>query len=281
MSHVSVLLQEVVDLFAPCQLHTFLDGTVGAGGHAAALLEHHPELKCYTGLDRDPVALGLAAERLAPWKERVVLQQGAFAEMPEGPFDGILVDLGVSSMQLDDPSRGFSFKGAGPLDMRMDPEQELTAYDVVNGWSQKQLLEICVQYEVPRPRRVVQAIVEARRRKKIATTEELAQLVRPIIGRAGRSMDPATLLFQALRIAVNDELGQLAHFLPEAMARLNPGGRLAVISFHSLEDRIVKNAMRQTAGVRLVLRKSVSPTEAETAANRRARSARLRCVERL
>jgi 16S rRNA (cytosine1402-N4)-methyltransferase len=280
MPHVSVLLDEVLELFKSVRLIRFLDGTLGAGGHAEALLQAHPEIEKYVGLDRDPVALGIAATRLEPWKEKVELRRGAFAELAEGSFDGILLDLGVSSMQLDEAERGFSFRGAGPLDMRMDPDQELTAWEIVNRWGQKALLKMCVEYEVPRPQRVVEALLERRRKKTIDTTAELAELVRPVIGRGGRSMDPATLLFQALRLAVNDELGQLQQVLPKAMEQLTIGGRLAVISFHSLEDRIVKQTMRQGTGVRLVTKKSISPSEAEVRRNRRARSARLRCVEK-
>jgi 16S rRNA (cytosine1402-N4)-methyltransferase len=274
--HVPVLLAQVLELFARRTLRRFCDGTLGAGGHAAALLEAHPELEEYVGIDRDPVALEIAARRLELWKNKVTLVRAAFADMPEGPFDGILLDIGVSSMQLDTPTRGFSFKGGGELDMRMNPDDALTAYDVVNHWSRKELLQLCEEGEVPRGHRVVDAIIAAR---PIETTDELAEIVRPVIGRAGRSMDPATLLFQALRMAVNDELGQLRSVLPLAMQRLAPHGRLAVISFHSLEDRIVKNTFR-ASGMTLVTKKPLVATQEEIRRNKRARSAKLRCVEK-
>jgi 16S rRNA (cytosine1402-N4)-methyltransferase len=287
LKHIPVLLSEVLSVFEGRELRTFFDGTVGAGGHASALLEAHPEIERYLGCDRDPVALELAKSRLAPWGEKVELIRGSYADLPRilrekkgSPLDGFLIDVGVSSMQLDDVERGFSFRGNAPLDMRMDPEGELTAEEIVNRFSEKELARIFFEYgEERRSRQVAKAIVEARRKRRIRTTEELVAIVSPVATKG--KLHPATLVFQALRIVVNDELGQLERGIRAAMEQMAPGGRIAVISFHSLEDRIVKNQLRSDrAGWKVLTKKPIGPTAEESRINPRSRSAKLRAAEK-
>lgn len=285
MSHASVLLSEVVEAFRgiPCQI--FVEGTVGAGGHARALLEAHPEIKRYLAFDRDPSALRLAAEVLRPWNEKVELIHRPFGEVAEQlreqqieGIDGFLVDLGVSSMQLDQAERGFSFQGEGPLDMRMDPTADLTAATVVNRWSEKELGRILRDYgEEPRWRQAARAIVQNRPHR---TTKDLVEALRGVTrGRPG--LNPATLVFQAIRIAVNDELGELERGLKAATAALRPGGRLAVISFHRLEDGWVKRFIREEPTLQAVTKKPIVPAQEEQRQNRRSRSAKLRIAEKV
>lgn len=300
--HLPVLLEHVLRWLGRSDASWFLDGTVGAGGHAAALLEAAPQARLL-GLDRDPEALELAKARLEPFGERVILAHAAFdraAEAAEtlgaGPFDGALLDVGVSSMQLDRPGRGFSFREDGPLDMRMDPTLEETAADLVATLPEGELADLIYQLgEERHSRRIARAIVERRRQAPFRTTGDLADVVRqasprPRPSRKGRPqrrrrapIDPATRTFQALRIAVNDELGQLDRALPQLRDLLAPGGRLAVISFHSLEDRRVKHAFRswKQDGLGSVLtKKPVVADEEESWTNPRARSAKLRVFER-
>jgi 16S rRNA (cytosine1402-N4)-methyltransferase len=276
---------------------------VGLGGHAAALLAAAPGARLL-GLDRDPAALAEAARRLAVHGADVVFERADFAELrsvlarlgyPEA--DAILLDLGVSSLQLDEPTRGFSFRAAGPLDMRMDPSGGATAAEIVNAWPERDLARILAEYgEERRHRAVARAIVRAR---PLTTTTDLARVVAGVLGGSRPGHDPATRTFQALRIAVNDELGRLDRFLADGWSALRPGGRLAVISYHSLEDRRVKEAFRRwsadcvcpprvfpcacgwSARVRVLTRRPVRPGAEEVARNPRARSARLRVVERL
>ncbi len=282
--HIPVLMREVLEVFAGREIRTFFDGTLGAGGHARALLEAHPEIERYIGCDRDPRAHELAKENLAPWWEKVVLVRGSYAEKiaeSEGDLDGFLIDIGVSSMQLDERERGFSFLGDAPLDMRMDPEGELTASWIVNRYPEAELARIFFEYgEERRSRQVAKAIVIARKKRPIRTTGELVEIIKPVATR-GR-LHPATLVFQALRIVVNDELGQLKRGLEAAIDKMRPGGRIAVISFHSLEDRIVKNVLRDAKGkLQVVTKKPIGPSQAESRENPRARSAKLRVGERL
>ncbi len=305
--HEPVLLESVLDLMAIRPGGTYLDGTVGGAGHARAILDRAGPEGRLIGLDRDPEALGRAGEALRPYGGRVELVRANFADLAGvaasrgiGAVDGVLLDLGVSSDQLDTARRGFSFRMEGPLDMRMDPDGGRSAADVVNTASEEELANLFRSYgEEPRARAAARAIARARAIGRIETTAQLADTVRPVCGFGRRSgIDPATRVFQALRIEVNGELDSLRRGLPAALGLLKPGGRLAVIAFHSLEDRIVKDFFRRHAGreealqaggsvwvsespeVRLVTRKAVTAPEDETARNPRARSAKLRVAER-
>ncbi|HSX11262.1 MAG TPA: 16S rRNA (cytosine(1402)-N(4))-methyltransferase RsmH [Chlamydiales bacterium] len=284
MTHVPVLMREVLEIFAGKDLRIFFDGTLGAGGHARAILEAHPEIERYIGCDRDPRAHELAGRSLEPWREKVEFVRGSYAEKVaevKGCIDGFLIDIGVSSMQLDERERGFSFMGDAPLDMRMDPEGDLTAEQIVNRYSEKELARILFEYgEERRSRQVAKAIVEARRKRRIRTTGELVEIIKPAATRG--KLHFATLTFQALRIAVNDELGQLQKGLNGAIDKLCPGGRLAAISFHSLEDRIVKNTLRDAKDrLQVLTKKPIGPSAEEMRANPRARSSKLRAGEKL
>jgi 16S rRNA (cytosine1402-N4)-methyltransferase len=304
--HVPVLLAEVVDALQPRDGGRYVDGTFGAGGYTTAMLDR---ADCRViAIDRDPdaIAAGQAlAERYAP---RLRLIEGRFGDMVEllsaegvDDVDGVALDLGVSSMQFDQAGRGFSFRASGPLDMRME-KNGASAADLVNDADEAELADIIFRYgEERRSRRVARAIVEARKQKRIETTGELAEIVRRAVGPQGRDeSDPATRTFQALRIAVNDEMGELERGLAAAEQVLAPGGRLAVVSFHSLEDRQVKEFVRARAGrtpgpsrhappraeakaadLRDLSRKPVLPSAAEIAGNPRARSARLRVAEKV
>jgi len=288
-THVPVMVAEVCALLAARSPRTIVDATVGTGGHAEALLNATGAR--LIALDRDPAALAVARERLARFGPRVSLHHADFAAIDavldrtgDPRVDAILADLGMSSLALDDPSRGFSFRCDGPLDMRMNPEQALTAADLVNGESEAELARILYEYGEERAsRRIARAIVNARERSRISTTGELRQIAeRALGGRRGR-VHPATRTFQALRIAVNRELDSLATLLERAPMRLAAGGRMAVLAYHSLEDRAVKNRMRElvkSGQFILPVRKAIRPSSAEIAQNPRARSARLRCVER-
>jgi 16S rRNA (cytosine1402-N4)-methyltransferase len=313
--HLPVMVAEVVDVLRPVPVGTLVDATVGAGGHAAALLEALPG-HTLVGLDRDDRALALAEDRLAPFDDRVVLRQANFdqvaeqvAEVVQGlsgplsgrsaPVSGILFDLGVSSMQLDDPERGFSYRGDGPLDMRADRRQSTTAADVVNGYDELALARILARHGEERfARRIARAIVAAR---PLSTTGRLAEVVRDAIPAPARRRGghPAKRTFQAIRIEVNGELVSLGATIDRAIDLLVPGGRCAVLAYHSGEDRIVKARFADavTGGcicppdlpcvcgavprVRLVWRGSHRPGEAELAANPRSESARLRAAEKL
>lgn len=294
--------------FSDITIATFIDGTLGAGGHAKGLLESHPEIQLYIGLDQDPSALELARKNLAPWHSKVRFFHANFSDMPKivsaqglNKVDGILLDLGVSSMQLDQPEKGFSFMREGPLDMRMNPSQSLTAFEIVNNYSEQQLAIIIRDFGEERQwKAAARAIVKAREKKPIGTTKELSNILYPILFRYKKpGLHPLTLVFQALRIAVNDELGVVEKILPSAINLLAPGGRLAVISFHSLEDRLVKNAFRyaasdkeDTAGmggglfinktptIIPITKKPLEATETEIEINPRSRSAKLRVVEK-
>ncbi len=294
--HVPVMLDEVVTALAPHPGGRYIDATVGGGGHALAVLKAAQPGGMLLGIDADPAALVATAERLAAagLTDHAALRHGSFADLAtiatEAGFtavDGILFDLGVSSHQLDTPERGFSFAADGPLDMRLDPTQGVTAADLVNQLDERSLADLIFQFGEERAaRRIARAIVERRRSQPFTRTADLAALVaRAVGGRHGR-IHPATRTFQALRIAVNQELDRLATALPIAVDLLAPGGRLAVISFHSLEDRIVKQFLRAEATgatPRLVVisKKPLVATSAEVASNPRARSAKLRIAERI
>lgn len=307
--HVPVLVDETLELLAPERGGLYVDCTVGLGGHAAALLERSPGARL-VGIDRDPQALALAAERLAPWGDRVRLVEGEHDRLAEllaplelGPPRGVFADLGVSSMQLDRAERGFSFRREGPLDMRMG-SGELTAADIVNRYREADLERIFREYgEERQARRIARAVVEQRRGNPIETTLELADLIRRAKrierhpGRREGRVDPATRVFQALRIEVNRELAGLAELIDQAVRLLEKDGRLVIISYHSLEDRIVKNSLRdlargevdritgrpiaETRLIEVLTRKPVRPTETEAAVNPRSRSARLRAARRI
>jgi 16S rRNA (cytosine1402-N4)-methyltransferase len=290
--HEPVLLAETVALLAPAGGGLFVDCTVGLGGHAQAVLAAGATR--LIGLDRDTVALGIAAQSLSTWQDRVELVHADFRELPAvlatrgiDVMAGCLADLGVSSMQFDAEGRGFSFRRDEPLDMRMDQTQGPTAADLLADTGEEDLANVSFQYGEERySRRIARGVVEARRSARIGTTGQLAQTVRRAVPRKGyQRIDPATRTFQALRIWVNRELDGLDEFLGAASKLLAAGARLAVITFHSLEDRIVKHAFRALAAgeeaLRVLTRKPVIPGEAEVARNPRARSAKLRAIERL
>jgi 16S rRNA (cytosine1402-N4)-methyltransferase len=306
--HQPVLYHEIIHALQPSRGGLFVDGTLGAGGHAAGILEASSPDGRLLGLDLDPLAIDLAHERLATYGDRTVIMQASYTELDRQTgrlgwtaVDGILLDLGVSSMQLDTPERGFSFQADAPLDMRFDPRNPVTAASLVNTLPEGELAEILYRYGEERSsRQIARAIVKAR---PVETTHQLAEVVL----RASSShepyrrdrLHPATRTFQALRIAVNGELEAIEVVLPQAVSMLKTGGRLAVISFHSLEDRIVKQFMRResqdcicpprqpvcTCGHRATLveitRRPIRPQDVEVDRNPRARSARLRVAERI
>ncbi len=305
--HKPVLRDEVVRLLASSR-PLIVDGTVGLGGHAAAILEAAPASRLI-GIDRDRRALAHAGERLAPFGDRAVLIHGNYADIDGhmddagvDRIDGLLLDLGISSLQLDDSARGFSFRFDGPLDMRMDPTTGLSAADWIATASQTEIAEVLEAYGEERyATRIARAIDEARQRESIETTGTLARIVGaavPASYRHGR-IDPATRTFQAIRIRVNGELGALETGLGAGFARLSRGGVLAVISFHSLEDRIVKHFFQRAAAdcvcppdlpdcvcekqveAEIVTKRPVTPTSEEIAANPRARSAKLRAARKV
>ena len=286
--HVSVLLAETLELLAVKSGGLYVDGTVGLGGHAEAVLHACAPDGRLLGLDRDGETLERAKARLARFGDRARLERADYREIPDRlageQADGILLDLGISSVQLDDAERGFSFQAEGPLDMRMDRSAGETAAEIVNRTREKELADLIYEYgEEPAARRIARAIAFARERKPLETTTELADVVRRAAGRSRRpGLHPATRTFQALRIRVNRELDGLGEALERAAACLRPGGRMAVIAFHSLEDRAAKEAFRALAarGFRPLTNKPLRPGEAEVRANPRARSARLRAVAR-
>jgi 16S rRNA (cytosine1402-N4)-methyltransferase len=289
--HQSVLLDEVLHWLAPRSGQVVVDGTLGGGGHTRALVERVGEAGTVIGLDRDPAAIARAEVSLAGLP--IKLAQRSFSDLAEvldeiaiPAVDGVLLDLGLSSDQLADPERGFSFNADGPLDLRFDPEMGEPAARLVNRLSAERLAEIIFHFGEERfSRRIAHAIVEYRREHPIQTSKELAELIRravPSIPRGQRErIDPATRTFQALRIAVNDELKSLEIALRRLPDCLKPGGRLAIISFHSLEDRRVKEAFRDDPRWRALTRKPIRPTEAEMARNPRSRSAKMRVGERV
>ena len=306
--HVSVLLDECLEGLNIKPDGTYVDGTLGGAGHSSQIVKrlttgHH------IGIDRDPVALKAAGERLAPFGDKVTLVHSNFCEIKqvladleiEG-VDGILLDLGVSSPQLDDGSRGFSYMADAPLDMRMNSEDTMSAYDVVNTWSQDELKRILYDYGEERyAPRIAAAICNRRAEKPIETTLELVDVIRSAMPAQAlrEKQHPAKRSFQAIRIAVNDELGSVEKVMRDAIPCLNKGGRLGVITFHSLEDRIVKNAMADAAKgctcppnfpvcvcgkkpkVKIITRKPIVSGDEELERNPRARSAKLRICEKL
>jgi 16S rRNA (cytosine1402-N4)-methyltransferase len=280
-----------VSTLAPGSGGVYVDGTVGLGGHSAALLEAGAGR--VLGIDRDEHALEIARERLAGFGDRVELVHADYRQLPDvlarrglGAVQGVLVDLGVSSLQLDDASRGFSFRQAGPLDMRMDQSHGESLAEKLAAVSEAELADVIYEFgEERKSRRVARAIVEARDRGALTSSTELASVVRRAAGGGEwQRVDPATRTFQALRIWVNGELEGLDAFVEAAVGTLVPQGRLAVIAFHSLEDRVVKRTSRRLAAdgvVRLVTRRPIVPGDEEVARNPRARSARLRAMEKV
>ena len=306
--HVSVLLQECIDGLDIKPDGIYVDGTLGGAGHSSQIAARLTTGRLI-GIDRDPVALAAAGKRLQPYEDRVTLVHSNFCEMAQvlddlgiHGVDGILMDLGVSSPQLDDGDRGFSYMVDAPLDMRMNNEDALTAEIVVNTWPQEELKRILYTYGEERyAPQIAAAICRRREERPIATTLELVDVIRSAMPPAAlrEKQHPAKRSFQAIRIAVNDELGSVERMLADAVDRLNPGGRLAVITFHSLEDRIVKTAMADAAKgctcppqfpvcvcgkkpkVKLISRKPIVASDEELEANPRARSAKLRVCEKL
>lgn len=304
--HVPVLFAEALDLLAPRPGGRFIDCTLGGGGHSIGILERSAPDGLLLGLDADPNALRTAGARLAPFGDRVILAHANFAELERtinwhgfGLVEGVLFDLGVSSFELDDASRGFSFRAEAPLDMRLDQTTGETAADLVNELDDAELASIFYRYgEEPKARSIARLIVAERSRKRIETTTQLTALVERVAHAPGRRIHPATRVFQALRIAVNHELDSLEAALPQALDALRPGGRLVVISFHSLEDRIVKQFLVAQArgcicppevpvcvcdhkpAVDILTKKPIVPGAAEVAANPRSRSAKLRGAQK-
>jgi 16S rRNA (cytosine1402-N4)-methyltransferase len=305
-AHKSVMTAEVLEALKPMDGTRVADGTVGGGGHAAAILAASSPSGWLCGCDRDGAAVEAAKARLAEFEGRFEIRQGNFADLanwvPAGSCDGVLLDLGVSSPQLDFAERGFSFQSDGPLDMRFDQRQTLTARSLLNEASADELAKIFWEFGgESNARRFARAIVKDRERRPFETTRQLAELIERLAPRRGKKAHPATRVFQAVRIAVNDEIGSLKRGLDGALKILKRGGRLAVITFHSLEDRVVKDFGRArardytfTGGVdvpelreprapelKLVTRKAVQPGAAEVAQNPRSRSAQLRIFEKL
>jgi 16S rRNA (cytosine1402-N4)-methyltransferase len=302
--HVPVLLREVVSALAPQPGGVILDGTFGAGGYTRAILDATPDGRVIA-LDRDPTAIAGGYALVAQAAGRLTLVESRFSELEDvlaslglAAVDGVVLDIGVSSMQIDDPERGFSFRAEGPLDMRMG-RHGTSAEDLVNGMEEGPLADLIYRYgEERRSRAVARAIVAARRQERVTTTKRLADIVASVVRAAKDDIHPATRTFQALRIAVNDELGELERALEAAERVLRPGGRLVVVTFHSLEDRIVKQFLQERsgrearpsrhapAGARsaatfdLLGRKAVTAGEDELRANPRARSAKLRAAVR-
>ena len=306
--HVSVLLQECIDGLDIKPDGIYVDGTLGGAGHSSQIAKRLTTGRLI-GIDRDPVALKAAGERLAPYADRVTLVHSNFCEIKQvledlgiAGVDGILLDLGVSSPQLDEASRGFSYMADAPLDMRMNSEDPLSAYDVVNTWEHSELKRILYDYGEERyAPQIASAICRRREQKPIETTLELVDVIRSAMPPAAlrEKQHPAKRSFQAIRIAVNDELGSVEKVMKDAIPCLNPGGRLAIITFHSLEDRIVKKGMAAAAEgcicppsfpvcicgnkpkVKLVSRKPIVASDEELEVNPRSRSAKLRVCEKL
>ncbi len=305
-AHKPVLLAEVLAALRPRPAGRYADATIGGGGHAAAILAASSPTGWLYGCDRDGAAIEAATRRLAAFAGRLEIRRGNFAELadwiaPES-CDGVLLDLGVSSPQLDEAGRGFSFQRDGPLDMRMDPRQPVTAAELVNELHETELQQIFWELGgEPQARRLARAIVRERQARRLETTAQLAGLIERLAPRGGKKRHPATRVFQALRMAVNDERRSLLSGLAAACAILKPGGRLAALTFHSLEDRLVKEFGREqtrpytVAGgvdvpelrrprppvMQWTPRKAIEPGAAELAANPRARSARLRVLEKV
>ncbi len=298
MQHKPVLLEEVSNYLKPEPKSLLIDGTVGLGGHAATLLPRVLPGGRLLGIDRDAANLQCARERLSGFGDAVVLVHDSYANVRIHAHahgfihvNAILLDLGFSSVHVDDPDRGFSFQNDGPLDMRYDQSQPLTAGEIVNTWSEDELARIFRQYgEEVNARPIAHSIVRSRAQTPFTRTTQLAELIAglkrhhgktPAFAKASAGKHPATKVFQALRIAVNDEFGELERALPECVNLLKPGGRLAIISFHSLEDRIIKQFFKSTPTLKVVTKRPITATREERLENPRARSAKLRVAEKI
>ncbi len=301
--HIPVLLEEVLTYLAGHSLLNFFEGTLGLGGHAEAILQAHPEIRRYVALDQDKMAIEIAKERLKAFSDRIDFHQMNFSQIDRiseenGPmaFDGALLDIGVSSLQLDEQDRGFSLRKEGPLDMRMDQSQSISAKDIVNGYSEKQLQTMLKEFgEVRFYRPLAKLIVEERKKRSIETTTDLTRIVEKLFPKQLGKIHPATQVFQAVRIAVNRELDVLKEGLKKIAALLNPGGLFLVITFHSLEDRIVKEEFKTLSAptknergqvvalssYEIVTKKPVQPSLKEVRQNARSRSAKLRIIKRI
>ena len=289
--HVPVLRDEVLDWLQPRDGGLYVDGTLGLGGHTQAVLERSAPSGRVIGFEWDAEALARAQERLVPYRERLRIVHASYADLAGaletlnvGPVDGLLVDLGVSSLQLDDRDRGFSFRADAPLDMRMDRRRPVTAAGLVARLSEEQLADLFYHYgEERQARRIARFLVEAREAEPVTTTGRLAEIVAAAVPRKFHPprIHVATRVFQALRIAVNTELDNLARLLVTAPAVLATGARIAIIAFHSLEDRMVKQAFAGNPAYRVLTRRPIEPQPAETQDNPRARSAKLRVAERV
>lgn len=306
-AHVPVLVREMVYFLKPQPGECYLDGTLGGGGHAEQILLHSSPDGKVLGLDRDEEAIAASRARLDAYRDRLTIRQAGFeqarevlAELKWYQVDGVVLDLGVSTYQLDHPERGFSFQLNARLDMRMDRRQSLDAYDIVNTFSEAEIQRILRDYgEERQSRRIALAIAASRSKKPIETTAELAEIVIRAKGKPGQGHHPATQTFQALRIAVNRELESLQNFLADGYQLLRSGGRMVIISFHSLEDRLVKSTFRKwsraclcppqalrcrcgwSQKVKILTKKPVRPAPEEVQSNPRSRSAKLRAVARL
>ena len=303
--HVPVMLEESLNFFKSKKLRIFFDGTLGAGGFAKALLLDHPEIETYFGCDRDEKALAMAEQTLRSIGKKVIFIHGNFRDLDAfltdkrvDQVDGFFFDFGVSSMQLDEEDRGFSFNKEGPLDMRMDQTQGLSAKEIVNHYSEDELRKIFKEFgEEPQAKRAAFAIVKARRKKKIETTRELSEIITTSIYKIRKKLHPATLIFQALRIFVNQELESISEGVKKAIQKLSSGGRIGALSFHRLEDRIVKNIFREASrplknirgmkehvklpSLKLLTKSPLTPSHKESLRNRRSTSAKLRFAEKL
>ncbi len=292
--HIPVLLNEVIEYLKPEPNQSFIDGTVGQGGHAEMILERVTSVvrqKAATGrllgIDRDARNLVVAKECLSRFGDAAVLVHDSYANVNIHAcvhqfthVNGIVLDLGFSSAHVDDPSRGFSFRSDGPLDMRYDVSSGITAADIVNTWSEDELARMFRLYgEEPKARDIAKAILTRRRKHLFERTGEFSECVKEVVFQKGK-IHPATQVFQALRIAVNDELGELTRALPDFVDLLIPGGRLAVITFHSLEDRLVKTFMKERGDLQVITKHVITPSVRELQDNPRARSAKLRVAEK-
>lgn len=299
--HISIMEEEMSQYFSKEKIRVFVDGTVGAGGHAKRILQDHPEIERFFGFDQDPEALEIARKTLEPWKDKVELVHANFVDFDKtlqqkkiSSVDGFFFDLGVSSMQLDNDYKGFSFLKEGPLDMRMNPFNKVSAKEVVNGASEEELGRIFREYgEDPRWKAAARIICEERRNKPITTTTQLAEILSNALKTKIRGrLHPATLVFQGLRVFVNQEIRVLEEALGKVIRFLAPKGIVGVISFQSFEDRVVKNIFRDAARpikqgrekliplMELLTKKPIIPTFQEVCFNRRARSAKLRFAQK-
>lgn len=302
--HKSVLYQEIIDGLQLSENNKYVDGTLGAGGHSKGILEKLNGNCEIIAFEIDPVAIKIAKNRLSAFEKNISIVNQSYTKLKDVLLDykwdstnGIVFDFGASSMQFDDPRKGFSFRKDGPLDMRFNPSSPLTAADILNNWQEKEIANLIFKYGEDKNSRIIAKAIVAQR--PIETTKQLTKIIEEVVYTNHKTrIHPATLTFQALRIAVNQELSSIAEVLPQAIDVLSSGGRIAAISFHSLEDRIVKNVFRdnskdqyesehpmakivQKANVKLITKKPIIPTEEEVIKNPRARSAKLRIVEKL